>query len=220
MGYLASSGLHPGQRLPSERRMAETLGVGRAALRHALKSLSVLGVLEVRPGSGAFLRGGEIEMLPHVIEWGLLLGEKRVEDVTEARAVLEVSLAGLAAERRTSKDIQKLESLVEQMQRAVDDLSRYVELDVEFHMAIADAAQNEVLAGVLRSLQSLLHAWAGRVISAAGETKSSLSMHIPILEAITDGDAYDARESMRAHMTRASTRLRGAVEIERALGDR
>lgn len=208
--YLASAGLRSGQRLPSERQMAEALGVGRAALRHALKFMSLLGMLEVRPSSGTYLRNGHSDLLPRVLEWGVLLGEQRTEDVIEARSVLEVVLAGMAAERRTPEDLERLTALISRMHEPTD-AADYVDLDVRFHLAVADAARNDIFAGVLRSLQSLLHVWALRVISAAGETSSSLAMHVPVLDAIVASDPDAARDAMAAHMDRASRRLRDAV---------
>ncbi len=213
--YFAASELQPGQRLPSERQMAEALGIGRASLRHALKSLSLLGVLDVRPSTGTYLRNGGSDLLPHVVEWGLLLGEKRVEEVIEARSVLEVELAGLAAQRRSAADIAQLRQLLQDMEAQGNRTDAYVDLDVRFHLAIADAAKNDVLAGVLRSLQSLLRVWATRVIEAAGETQTSLAMHAPILKAIVDADEAGARTAMGAHMERASKRLYLAIDSHR-----
>jgi GntR family transcriptional repressor for pyruvate dehydrogenase complex len=213
MDYLISAKISPNDKLPSERQLSEALGVGRSSLRNALKSLSLLGVIDQRPGSGTYLRDTTSDLLPRVIEWGLLLGENNLEEVVEAREQLEVVLAGLAAQRRTDEDVRRLEQLIQGMTSSdvADDLNHYVDLDIQFHLAIAEASKNQVLAGVLRNLQSLLHAWASRVIEAAGETSSSLAMHVPILEAISRGDADAARYAMNAHMRRASLRLRAAI---------
>lgn len=213
MDYFISSGLRPGSKLPSERRLSEALSVGRAALRHALKSLSLLGVVEVRPSTGTFLRNEANDLLPQVIEWGLLLGERRTGEVIEARSTLEVVLSQLAAARRSDQDVEDLRQLTSRMRQA-SSATEYVQWDVEFHLAIARVAQNDVLAGILRSLQTLLHVWATRVITAAGETESSFAMHTPILDAITDGDVERAGLAMQAHMDRASRRLRAAIEAE------
>ena len=213
MDYFVTSGLRPGGKLPSERRMSEALSVGRAALRHALKSLSLLGMVEVRPSTGTFLRNQPNDLLPHVIEWGLLLGERRTGEVIEARSALEVVLAQLAAARRSDQDVKDLRQLTDRMQGA-DSATTYVQWDVEFHLTVARIAQNDVLAGILRSLQALLHVWATRVITAAGETKSSFAMHTPILDAIATGDVECAGLAMQAHMDRASRRLRAAIDAE------
>ena len=213
MDYLISAQISPNDKLPSERQLSEALGVGRSSLRNALKSLSLLGVIDQRPGSGTYLRDTTSDLLPRVIEWGLLLGENNLEEVVEAREQLEVMLAGLAAQRRTDDDVLRLQHLIDGMTAsdATHDRAHYVELDIQFHLTLAEASKNQVLAGVLRNLQSLLHAWASRVIEAAGETSSSLAMHVPILEAISRGDADAARSAMDAHMRRASLRLRGAI---------
>ncbi len=165
-------------------------------------------MLEVRPSSGTYLRNGGSDLLPQVIEWGPLLGEQRTEDVIEARGAVEVTLAQLAAVRRIDEDLRELEGLLSQMANADNDVALYTALDVKFHLAIAAAARNEILAGVLRSLQSLLEVWTRQVITAAGETYSSLERHVPILEAIRAGDS-DAAGG--AHMERAGRRLRAAV---------
>lgn len=211
MDYFVSSELRPGSKLPSERRMSEALSVGRASLRHALKSLSLLGMVEVRPSTGTFLRNESNDLLPRVIEWGLLLGERRTGEVIEARSALEVVLSQLAAARRTDQDVRDLRQLTDCMREA-SSTTEYVQWDVEFHLTIARIAQNDVLAGILRSLQTLLHVWATRVITAAGETESSFAMHTPILHAIADGDSEQAGVAMQAHMDRASRRLRAAID--------
>ena len=209
--YLSAAGLKAGDRLPSERRLSEALGVGRASLRSALKSLSLLGVIEQKPGSGTFLRNGGSDLLPRVVEWGLLLGDHGLGEVLEAREKLEVVLAGMAAQRRSEADLVKLRRIIENMATHGQDADRYVQEDIAFHLAIADSAKNELIAGILRNLQSLLQAWATRVITAAGETETSLAMHVPILDAIVASDPAAATAAMQAHMNRATARLRTAI---------
>ena len=86
LDYFLSGEVEPGGRIPSERRLAESLGVGRSLVREALKSLHLLGLLEVRQGDGTYLKRTDSELLPQVIEWGLLLGEKRL-----ATAMIDLS---------------------------------------------------------------------------------------------------------------------------------
>ena len=108
LDYLLAGNVSPGTRLPSERQLAEELGVGRSVVREALKSLGLLGLVEVRQGDGTYLRRVESELLPRVIEWGLLLGERRTADLIEARQHLEVVTAQLAAARRDDDDVAAL----------------------------------------------------------------------------------------------------------------
>jgi GntR family transcriptional repressor for pyruvate dehydrogenase complex len=209
--YLLSGALTAGQRIPSERELAKALDVGRSGVREAIKSLSLLGLLDVRQGAGTFLSSSPADLLPRVIEWGLLLGEPRVYDLMEARTHLEVDVAGLAAERRDDEAVARLRELLERMRAADGDIDRYVEADIEFHLTIAGASGNEVMANLVRSIQSLLQVWAARVLQAAGETATSLEMHAPILDAIERKDVDAARQAMAAHMERANVRLRATV---------
>jgi GntR family transcriptional repressor for pyruvate dehydrogenase complex len=212
LDYLLSGEVTPGQKIPSERQLAEALAVGRGALREAIKSLSLLGLLEQRIGDGTYLSRSSSDLLPQVIEWGMLLGEKRLDDLLEARYHLEVLLSGWAADRRTEEQLARLRELVAQMEAAgSDDLDGYVRADIAFHLQVAACSGNTVLADVLTNIQSLLQAWASRVIHTAGETQTSLAMHRPILAAIEDGDPDAARQAMTAHMARAVHRLRESM---------
>ncbi|MEV0354153.1 GntR family transcriptional regulator [Nonomuraea sp. NPDC050680] len=84
LSQLLSGHLAPGTRLPSERQLSETLGVGRSTVREALKALDVLGIIEVRQGDGTYLRQSTSSLLPSAIEWGLMLGQPQVLDLIEA----------------------------------------------------------------------------------------------------------------------------------------
>lgn len=205
--YLTSTDLSPGQRLPGERALSEALGVGRAALREAIKSLILLGVLEQRQGDGTYLAREPSSFLPSVIEWGLLLGKNQLSDLIEARKLLEVTLAPLAALNRSDESAARMRSLIDEMTVAGDDYERYIRADVQFHMELATASGNEVLTGVLSNIRSLVHVWSKRVIEAAQETESSLAMHVPVLDAIVAQDPERARAAMQALMDRATRRL-------------
>ncbi len=108
LDYLLSGRVQPGDRLPPERKLAEALGVGRSVLREALKSLTLLGLLEVRPGDGTYVKRIDAEVLPQSIEWGLVLGARHVPDLLEARCHLDVILAGLASLRCDDRDAADL----------------------------------------------------------------------------------------------------------------
>jgi GntR family transcriptional repressor for pyruvate dehydrogenase complex len=212
LGYLLSGRMPPGTRLPSERQLAERLGVGRSAVREAIKSLSLLGLLEVRQGSGAYLSGHTSDLLPRVLEWGLLLGEPSMRDIIELRHHLEVTATGLAAERASTEDVQQLRALVARMEQAGSDVPAYVDADIQFHLRLAQAGGNNVLASLITNIQSLTRVWATRVLEHAGETTSSLAMHEPIIDAVAAGDVDAARRAMEAHMQRATRRLHAALD--------
>jgi len=207
LDYLLSGRVQPGQRLPPERRLAEALGVGRSVVREALKSLTLLGLLEVRLGDGTYVKRTDAEILPQSIEWGLVLAARHVLDLIEARRHLEEIVAGLAAERRDEGAVADLRRLLADMERAAADAERFAALESAFHLRLADAAGNEVVYGIMVTIRSLLQVWNARVVQATGAARPLLAEHARILEAIERGDAAAAREAMAAHMEQVTSRV-------------
>jgi GntR family transcriptional repressor for pyruvate dehydrogenase complex len=212
LDYLLSGSIRPGQRIPSERQLTQALGVSRSAIRETNKSLSLLGLLDVRQGDGTYLSRSTSNLLPRVIEWGLLLDEPNVVDLMEARKYIEIVTAGLAAERRDETDIEELRAIIRVMRRATDDIDTYVDADTAFHLRLAQAAGNTVFENLLGNFRALLRVWGKKILDAAGETESSLAMHTPILEAVERGDSEAASQAMVAHMERSTKRLREALD--------
>ena len=207
LDYLLSGRVQPGQRLPPERKLAEALGVGRSVVREALKSLTLLGLLEVRLGDGTYVKRTDAEFLPQSIEWGLVLGARHVLDLIEARRYLEEIIAGLAAERRDEQTIAELRRLLADMERSAGDPERFVAIESAFHLRLADAAGNEVVYGIMATIRSLLGVWQARVAQFTGDARPSLDEHRLVLEAVGRGDPAAAREAMAAHMEHTTRRL-------------
>ncbi|MGD9714859.1 MAG: FadR/GntR family transcriptional regulator [Thermomicrobiales bacterium] len=204
---ILSGQIEPGTRMPSERQLAESFGVGRSAMREALKALSLIGLVEVRQGDGTYLRRADSALLPEVIEWGLLLGEPRTMDLVEARQEIEIVLAGLAAQRRSDDQIARLKIALDRMKHAQtpDD---FVEHDIMFHMTLAEAAGNSALRDIHSSIQALLRAWILRALGGVSAIQLSHAEHIPIVEAVEAGDSGNARAAMQTHMEAAAERLK------------
>jgi GntR family transcriptional repressor for pyruvate dehydrogenase complex len=153
------------------------------------------------------------------VEWGLLLGEQRTIDLVEARQLIEVDIAGLAARRRTEEDLDDLERILARMGQESRDGAKtaaFVDADVEFHLRLAESARNSALRDVLSSIQALLRAWIGRVI-AEGYRDISYAEHVPIFEAVRARDARAAEDAMDAHMRSAAGRLQAT--LDRASGE-
>jgi GntR family transcriptional repressor for pyruvate dehydrogenase complex len=206
LSQLLSGRISPGTRLPSERRLAESLQVGRSTIREALKALDVLGIIEVRQGDGTYLRQTTSDLLPQAIGWGLMLGRPQVHDLIEARRHIEMSIAELAAERASSDDLAALRRHLDGM-RAATDGAAFVEADVAFHLALAKAAGNTVLNDILVSIRSLLRVWIRRAINEAGETRSTVEEHAAVFEAVLARSPRRSAEAMRAHLDKAGERL-------------
>jgi GntR family transcriptional regulator, transcriptional repressor for pyruvate dehydrogenase complex len=205
LDYLLSGAVPPGGRIPSERQLAESLGVNRPAVREAIRALGFLGLLEVRQGSGTYFRGPDQELLFRLFEWTLLFGDGKARDLLEIRADLEIIAAGRAAERRGEADLATLRELLERMRVSGQD--GFADADLAFHSAIAGLAGNVVLNDMLASLRAVIHGWVERNVKAAGTTQIAYQDHVPIVRAIAAGDPEAARTAMAAHMQAAIRRL-------------
>src|SRR6478609_7896904 len=132
LDHLTTGNFAPGTRLPPERSLATSLGVGRSTLREAMAALDVLGIIDVRPGSGAYLTSDSAGLLPQAIKWSLMLGQPRTRDLVEVREYLEVVTAKLAASRASDGDIERLGACVVAMRDAGDDVDAFVTADLAF----------------------------------------------------------------------------------------
>ncbi len=208
LNYLVSNRIGPGDKLPSERNLSEYLGLGRTSVREAVKTLHMLGIVEVRQGDGTYLRRTDSNVLPQILEWGLLLGQQRTHDLVEAREYLEIFVARRAAQRVTPEGVSVLERHLDRMRAAAESghSARLAEADVEFHLAIAEMAGNSVFIDVLRSIRTLLHVWITRALETEGFA-DSVEQHVRVAAAIEAGDPDAAEHAMRAHMTSAGERL-------------
>jgi GntR family transcriptional regulator, transcriptional repressor for pyruvate dehydrogenase complex len=212
--WLLSGGVQIGDRLPSERVLASQLGVGRSAIREGLRPLVLLGVLEVRPGSGTYLRAATSDLLPDVIEWGLLLGNHIVEDMVEARVEIEISLARLAATRCDAALVDRMRSILEEM-RTAESVQAFTEADLAFHLILANGSGNSVLAGVLRNIRSLLAVWIRRV-REQDSADVLFEQHVAIADAVEARDGDAAAAAMKSHMDRVAGALRETLRREQA----
>lgn len=196
-------------RLPSERQLAASLGVGRSAVREALAALELLGVVTVRPGSGTYLRGGMSELLPQTLRWGMLIGERHTLELIEVRAGLEIFAARLAATRLDDGALARMDEAVRRMRASVDQLDAFVEADLAFHYELAAATGNATLVELLQIVRSLLRVWVDRAVADAEHAATATDEHERVLDAIRTGDPDRAASAMSAHMGTASARLAG-----------
>ncbi|MDT0343559.1 FadR/GntR family transcriptional regulator [Streptomyces litchfieldiae] len=211
LDHLSEGNLRPGTRLPAERQLAEALGVARSSVRGALSALDVLGIIEIKPGSGSYVRAGTSEFLPRAINWGLMLGQRRTQDLVEVRTFMERMSARLAAERAEDDDIARLGGHLERMREAAGDVTAFIEADIAFHLETANAAGNTVLNDILHSIRALLQVWMERAGDVEGTVSGTLHEHGTILEAIRNRDPEAADRAMAEHMRLASERLQSSL---------
>ncbi|MET0932542.1 MAG: FadR/GntR family transcriptional regulator [Mycetocola sp.] len=199
--------IEPGTRLPPERQLATTLGVGRSAVREALAALEILGLVEVRPGSGTYLRGASSELLPQTLSWGLMIGAPRTIELIEVRGALEIYAARLAASRITDDALARLGAHVDDMRANAGNLAEFVEADLQFHSELARSIDNTVLLELLQSIRSLLRVWVDRAVQRPEEATAAIEEHAAVYAAIATRDPDAAASAMAVHMNTAGARL-------------
>jgi len=205
--------LQPGDKLPSERELIEQLSVGRSSLREALKILSATGLVQVSLGEGMFVGHGDLSLIVRPLVLGLLMGVQSRNELIETRRVLEVELAGFAAERATAEEIEVIGGRLAAMKASQTDPERYSRADLEFHLAIAKAAHNNLLYNLLTTLREVLGALIRTAVVTfdANRMPQSFRVHVPIYDAIRARNPKAARSSMMAHLSRLEERLGEAV---------
>lgn len=219
MDLFTSGSVAAGTRLPPERHLAAALGVGRSAVREALAALEILGIVDVRPGSGTYLRGSASELLPQTLRWGLLIGERRTAQLIEVRAGLEIHIARLAAVRADAGIISRLDRSVERMRAAVTEFGALARADLDFHHALAEAVGNETLTDHIHVIRSLLQVYDDRAVHDRTHADRAIAEHGAVLEAVRASDADAAASAMAVHMETAGERLRAdAGELDDAMG--
>ncbi|MBP2436654.1 FadR/GntR family transcriptional regulator [Microbacterium amylolyticum] len=212
LDHFTTGDVAPGTRLPSERQLAASLAVGRSAVREALAALELLGIVDVRPGSGTYLRGAASELLPQTLRWGLLIGEKNTEELLELRSGLEIYVARLAATRASDALRVRLTTHLERMRTAGDDLAAFAKADFDFHRDLTGAAGNATLHDLLHVVRSLLQVYADRAVHSREAADIALAEHDAIAAAIEARDADRAASAMAVHMVTANARLASLVD--------
>ncbi|MGH9397958.1 MAG: FadR/GntR family transcriptional regulator [Terriglobia bacterium] len=190
-----------GDRLPSEAQLCKMLHIGRSTLREALRSLAFVGMVHMRAGDGSYVGEGPSKFLERLFAQGMLATERAVTDLCEARILLETELAALCAERATGKEIQQLASLVREMWATGHERgAAFLNLDLEFHLRIADASKNQILAQLLRTIRQLLEEYIVKSLRLTDAQQLACQGHAKILEALKEHNPQKARASMREHV--------------------
>lgn len=196
---ILSRKLQVGDRLPSERELGEQFGVSRTVVREAVRALVAKGVIEVRSGSGLRVAAVDAAAVTESMSLFLRGGSFDFEKVHEVRALLEVHIAGLAAERATDDDLARLREVHDRMEREAGDVEAAARDDLEFHRAIARATQNDLYLLLLDSIGSTLID-IRRENLGSGSTPMTLGQHAQVLDRMVARDAAGARKAMATHL--------------------
>lgn len=188
--------LEPGDRLPAERELAQQFGVSRPSIREAIRALTALGLVDARTGDGTYVNTTLRESVLEPLSWAVLLSRGITRDLAEARKIIEPGIAALAAQRATASDKENLLETINSMRESIGTPPVVAEADLEFHMALAKAARNQILLGIMRGLQRLLEELITSHLMKIEDQKWCLQEHIEIYEAIQEGNAAKAEQVM------------------------
>jgi len=195
-----------GDRLPTERELAEQLGVGRTSVREGLRFLEKLGVLEIRQGMGTVVRSLSLgEVFEHLVPVQTIieLPDRDVRDIMHVRRVLEAESAQLAAQHATDRQLGRLEELLHGMAASLEKPRDYLEMDLEFHVVVAEAASNPMLAQLVNLIRDIYTRYFEIVLRDPEMNKTSLGFHRRLYAALRDHDADAARQHILAHLSQA-----------------
>lgn len=205
----------PGQRLPSERKMMEQMQRSRATIREALRLLEREGYIRTQPGSsGAIVQKPNVDNAVQSLESIMQIQQLNMDNILEFRRMVESDGAALAAARRSRKDIEQMDRILKQAKDAIGDKDRFIELDLEFHLAVAEATNNVMYVIMLQVCRNMIGESLRDLLDKGTEEEVStrynriLAVHERIYCAIVNGLDQDAKKEMTRHLTDAECDLR------------
>jgi GntR family transcriptional regulator, transcriptional repressor for pyruvate dehydrogenase complex len=192
--------LRPGDKLPSERELAELLSVSRSSIRDAIRSLELAGMVEPRQGAGTIVREITANSVTTPFANALKRKEELMGELLDFRKMIEPPLAARAATHASADEISEMEDILKRQEVKLREGASTVGEDSEFHYAVAMASGNSVVLKVLDILMDLLRDTRERTLQIEGRPQKSLAGHHKILSAIKRHDAEAAKAAMRRHI--------------------
>ncbi len=205
--------LKDGDKLPTERELAQRLGVSRTVVREALRSLAKEGLVEVRHGRGTYIINLTSQVLSKSLD--LMLTIERADksaELLEIREIFEPSIAALAASRATDDDLAALRAAVERMDASMEDVQGYTSADHSFHVALAVATHNFIIPTLLNPIVDLLNSQREKIFHVQNGPQSGQVHHKRILDAVGSRDPEAAREAMITHLRQVREHAREVNE--------
>lgn len=196
--------LKPGERL-MESQLAEDLGVSRTPVREAIRKLELEGYVIMMPRRGTYVAN---------------LSIRDVNEVFEIRTSLDSLASGLAAERITDEELERLQRLLVAIGGYIEenDMDKIVECDTEFHDLLYQASRNSRLVGIIFNLREQLTRFRSTSMAFPGRLKATLEEHRRIVEAIAQGDVAEARAAAEYHMEKSEQTLLESMEAMKKRG--
>jgi GntR family transcriptional regulator, transcriptional repressor for pyruvate dehydrogenase complex len=200
--HIRNTGLKLGNPIPSESAFAKQLGVSRAVVREAFRSLAAVGVIEIGNGRRARVGGIDETVLPIILNHAVLTDQVTILQIYDVRRTIEMRTVALAAMRRSPAEAAEISGLAASMDHDFAIASAVMEHDISFHMSIARASKNPLFSLIVSSFRSVTHhtwhiGWSSRRTDE--DRRGSVACHIRIAEAISRQDAKDAEDCMAEH---------------------
>jgi GntR family transcriptional repressor for pyruvate dehydrogenase complex len=209
--------LKAGDQLPPERELAQQFGVSRTAVREAVKALHEKGLVEAYPGRGTFITDGTSYSMRQSLDRMVKVGQAEGSAfLAEVRAILEPEIAALAATRADTEDLSSMREQVAVMDGACKDPDAFIEADLDFHLALAEAAANPIILSLIDSIVGLLREQRMGIFQVEGGPERGQHHHKKILKAIELRDPPGAREAMKAHLVQVREDSRRAPSGQEA----
>jgi GntR family transcriptional repressor for pyruvate dehydrogenase complex len=207
---IAARRLKPGDPIPAERQLTETLSVGRSSIREALRMLESRGLI-VSVGHGAFTVADYGNPLHASLALLVEMSDGDLRELFEVRRVLEVEMAGLAAERRTATDVERMRAAIVAMASGIGSAERYIAGDLEFHQAVVAATGNRIARAMMEAIRDVMRRALLSIYRIPGSPERSMEQHQQILEAVVAGRPEEARERVREHLFRVAGEFEAAI---------
>jgi GntR family transcriptional repressor for pyruvate dehydrogenase complex len=211
-GAILRGTMKPGDRLPPERELVERFKASRISVREALKTLETSGLLAIKPGSGVFVSGVDSKPLSESLSSLLRIQKASLNELTEARIILEPGIARLAAQRITPEEIEQLERNIEETNQVVHSRRPAYQPNIEFHSLLAEATHNPVIALMMRPLFDVLKEMnlemEGSLQRRVEISKGAVAYHQRILKALKEKDEEKVYELMWRHVFQIQTGLK------------
>lgn len=211
LARLKEGTLKPGQKLPSQREMAQLFGVGRSSVREALNALTVMGYLEVQQGKGTFIR----QSLPSVDfatdRLNAALNAVSLLDLMEARELLECKSVELAAERAGQDHIRRMKAALAKARESLGDYPAFLKADLEFHLSLAEATENGAICEMMRLLAEKVLEHHRRLRTARLSTdyrRLSVESADMVVSHLEKGQGRQAAQWMRDHLNAIKNELK------------
>jgi GntR family transcriptional regulator, transcriptional repressor for pyruvate dehydrogenase complex len=208
MALISTDDLKPGQRLPAERELCKYFGVGRSSLREAIRCLAMIGILDVSIGNGTFVAASAERFVGKIFQWRMLTEQHAMQNLMEVRLALECAASARAAMCGTEEQFSRLEGIVKRMQRNISQPKRFIKLDLEYHVLLAEASNNKLLFDLLFMIRNQLSAAMLTFVTMPGGAALACKHHRSLLKVLQARDAKAARSIMHTHLALSWERYR------------